>query len=129
MAFYTNNPSPLGRILGGIHEMAKNPKKKFPRYCHGESRSAKEHIQEFKDSYVRAQIAHHNVACMLFPYSLGDMAYNWYLKLLARFITSWTNLKDCFINQFQVYIDPTILYHQFSTIRKEIHELLALFNT
>ena len=109
--------------------MAKNPEKFCPKYIHGESRSAEEHIQAFKDACTRAQIAHHDVVCRLFPYSLGDMAYNWYLNLPQGSILSWIDLENAFINQFRVYVDPAILFHQFSTIRKEPCESLPLFNT
>lgn len=50
MAYFINNPSPLGTILGGIHDLTKNLERFCPKYMHGESRSVEEHIQVFKDA-------------------------------------------------------------------------------
>lgn len=59
-----------------------------------------EHIEAFKDAVVRNNIEHQDVVCIPFPYSLGEIEYNWYFTLTKHYITRWDVLEKAFIDQF-----------------------------
>ena len=69
-----------------------------------------------------------DVVCHLFPYTLGEMAFNWYLNLPLTSIRDWNSFERIFLEQFKIYVDPTFLYHQFISIKKDPHETISQFN-
>lgn len=81
MVFFTvNEISPLN-VGATLNELSKNPEKLCPKYVYGESRIIEDCIKNFKEIFNQAHIAHMDVVCKLFPYSLGEFTYNWYLNL------------------------------------------------
>ena len=120
--------SPLN-IQGPAHEMPKNAMKDLPRYKHDGIRTAEEHIQAYKDALIRLQVEHEDVACRMFPMTLDDHSYDWYISLPTGSIPSWAELESAFINHFRLPIDPAVLYHQFASAHREPNEPMRLFNT
>lgn len=86
MAYFNLDHTPLGNILGGTHDLPRNPNKFYSNFYFGGPRSVEEHIKAFKDAVVCNSIQHQDVVCRLFPYLLGDNEYNWYLTLPANSI-------------------------------------------
>lgn len=129
MAYFKKDPMPLGTIPGGIYDLPRNPDKFCNKFYYLGARTVDEHIEAFKDVVVCNNIEHQDVVCRIFPYSLGKNEYNWYLTLPTNSITSLDVLEKAFIDQFQVYVDPGTLYHQFASLKKSPNEPLTTFNT
>ena len=62
------------------------------------------------------------------PFTLEDMAYDRFLNLPLDSITTWAGFKMIFLAQFGQVIDPSTLYHHFSTMRREPNEPIQAFN-
>ena len=73
-------------------------------------------------------MVHEYVACRMFPNTLDRVATLWYASLPEGSITSWTQLEQSFLNQFNVPIDPSVVYNQLAMIKNQPHELLQNFN-
>ena len=69
-----------------------------------------------------------DVVCHLFPYTLEEMTFNWYLNLPPTSIRDWNSFERKFLEQFKIYIDTTILHHQFISIKRDPHESISQFN-
>ena len=69
-----------------------------------------------------------DVVCRLFPYTLGEMVFNWYLNLPPASIRDWNSFERFFLEQFKIYVDPTFLYHQFISIKRDPYETISQFN-
>ena len=69
-----------------------------------------------------------DMVCCLFPYTLGEMAFNWYLNLPPASIRDWNSFERIFLEQFKIYVDPTFLYHHLISIKRDPHETISQFN-
>lgn len=127
MYFFNAQSSPLN-LTRPLHDLPKNLEKFCPWFIYGESRTAEDHIKIFKEICNRNQIQHMDVVCHLFPYTLGEMAFNWYLNLPPASIRDWNYFERNFLEQFKIYVDPTLLYHQFISIKRDPHETISQFN-
>lgn len=72
------------------NDLPKYPNKLCPKYyLH---KDVEEHISIFKDMCFRAKIQHEDVICRLFPYTLSNEVYQWYIKLPCNSIRSWKDM-------------------------------------
>ena len=69
-----------------------------------------------------------DMVCYLFTYTLGEMAFNWYLNIPLASIRDWKSFERIFLEQFKIYIDPTLLHHQFISIKRDPHKTISQFN-
>lgn len=74
------------------------------------------------------QVDHEDVACCLFPHSLGEEAFYWYINLPRGSVTSWSLMKNGFLHKYKILISTLELYQQFMSIRQEINEPIGSFN-
>ena len=81
MAFFTNVVDSPINLRGALHDLPKNPEKFCPGFIYGETRATKDHVKVFKEICNRKKIANEDVVLRLFPYSLGEIAFNWYMNL------------------------------------------------
>lgn len=121
-----DNPSPLEFAI--YHDMPKNPENLCPKFNANDfNRTAEDHIKMFEDLCNR-RVEYGDVACRLFPYSLGEEAYFWFIHLPTRSIRTWDAMKDTFIAKFGIRTTPAKLYRQFVAIRRREHEPITSFN-
>ena len=87
-----------------------------------------EHIKVFKDICNQKQIEHKDVVIQLFPYTLGEMIFQWYVHLPPGYITDWASFEGLFLEQFKAYVNPSLLHHQFMTMKKDPNETISRYN-
>lgn len=122
-----DNPSPI--LFPTYHDMPKSP----DRFCsvfhaNDPNRTAEEHIKIFKDALRNRQIEYADVACRLFPYSLGEDVFYWFIHLPVSSIDSWEKLKTAFTGKYGIPITPIELYRQFVEVKRQGHEPISSFN-
>ena len=113
MAFFGNAVDSPINLRGALHDLPKNPKKFCPRFIYGETRTAEDHVKVFKEICNRKKIANEDVVLHLFPYSLGEISFNWYMNLPPGCIGDWETFKKLFLEQFKTFINPAMLHQQF----------------
>ena len=97
MAFFANiQDSPIS-LQPPLHDLPKNPDKFSPRYIYKESRIVEEHTKVFKEIYNRKQVQHEDVVIRLFPYTFGEIAFQWHVHLAPTCITNWTSFEGLFL--------------------------------
>lgn len=127
MAFLANNPSPL--FFQAYNVMPKNPEHFCSKFhANDPNRTAEEHLRIFQTCLKDRGIVHEDVACRLFPYSLGEEAFYWYNHLPASSILNWNDLEKAFLQKFRIPISANELYLQFIKVKREVNEPIASFN-
>ena len=69
-----------------------------------------------------------DVVCHLFPYTFGEMTFNWYLNLPPTSIRDWNSFRGKLLEKFNMYIDLAILHHQFISMKRDPQESISQFN-
>ena len=64
----------------------------------------------------------------LFPYSLGEVSFNWYVNFLQRCIEDWDTFEKLFLKQFKTFLNPAMLHQQFMSIKKDPAQIISCFN-
>lgn len=91
--------------------MPKNPEHFCSKFFVNDVKCiANEHIRIFEDVLQNKNVQDEDVACRLFPYSLGEEAFYWYINLPSNSIQNWQQLKDPFLRKFRLPITPAELY-------------------
>lgn len=112
MAFFANAIDSPIKLQGALNDLPKNPKKLCPRFIYEETRIAKDHIKVSKEICNQKQVQQENVVLCLFPYSLGEVAFNWYVNLPPGCIQNWITFEIFFLHQFKIFVNPTMIHHQ-----------------
>ena len=128
MAFFENTQDSPISLQPLLHNLSKNPIKFAPRYIYEESKMVEEHIKVFKELCNRKQVQHENVVIRLFPYTFGEIEFQWYVHLSPACITNWASFEGLFFEQFKTYVNPTLLHHQFMTMRKDLGKTISRYN-
>ena len=128
MAFFANAVNSPINLTGPLHDLPKNPEKFCPRFIFGETRTAEDHVKVFKEVCNRKQIANEDVVLRLFPNSLGEVAYNWYVNLPPGCIGNWDTFERLFLEQFKTFINPAVIHQQFISIKRDPTETISRFN-
>ena len=118
----------LLNLVGPSHPLPRNPERYLPNFTPFGGRTAEEHVASFKTTLRLLDVQHEDVACRLFPFTLEDMAYDWFLKLPTDSITTWAGFEMIFLAQFGQVIDPSTLYQHFATMRRDPNEPIWAFN-
>ncbi len=71
---------------------------------------------------------HEDVVLRLFPYSLGEIGFNWYVNLPLGCIGDWDIFKKSFLEQFKTFINPAVIHQQFISIKRDLVETVSRFN-
>lgn len=122
-----DNLSPI--IFTNYHDMPKSPDQFCSIFHENDlNRIAEEHIKIFEDALRNRQIEYADVACRLFPYSLGEDAFYWFIHLRVSSIDSWEKLKMAFTGKYGIPITPTELYKQFVEMKRQGQEPINSFN-
>ena len=108
--------------------MPKNPDKFAPSYIYEESRIVEEYMKVFKELCNLKQVQHEDVVVYLFPYTLGEIAFQCYIHLPLACITDWASFEGLFLEQFKAYINLALLHYQFMTMRKYLGETIFWYN-
>ena len=122
-----NNASPIS--FQQYHDLPKNPEvfcSKF--FVNNPNRTAEEHIKVFQEALCNRRIQEEDVACRLFPYSLSEEPYYWFVNLPASSITGWVQLREAFIAKFGMPTTPLELHRMFVDIRRRDKESISSFN-
>lgn len=122
-----NNASPIS--FEQYHALPKNPTvfcSKF--FINDPNCTVEEHIKVFEDALCSRRIQHEDVACRLFPYSLGDDPYSWFVNLPVLSVTGWVQLKEAFIAKFGMPTTPLELHRMFVDIRRHDKEIISSLN-
>ena len=122
-----NNASPIS--FQQYHDLSKNLAvfcSKF--FVNDPNHTAEEHIKVFEEALCNRRIQEEDVACRLFPYSLGEEPYYWFVNLPASSITGWVQLREAFIAKFGMPTTPLELHKIFVDIRRRDRESISSFN-
>lgn len=127
MTWLAQNPSSIH--FTAYHDMPKN----LEGFCskfnpHDLQRITEEHIKVFETIVTEMQVDYEDVACRLFPHSLGEDAFYWYINFPRGSVTSWELMKNAFLQKYKIPISPLELYRQFMSIRREVNEPIGSFN-
>lgn len=115
-------------IAGQAHAIPKNAEKCITKFRHNGMRTVEEYMRLYKDAPARFNVTHEDVAYQLFSSSLDEQTLDWYVSLPQGSITSWDQLVTTSISQFNIPIDPTVLYHQFAVLKQIPKHQVRLFN-
>lgn len=74
------------------------------------------------------KIANEDVVLRLFPYSLGEVSYNWYINLPPGCIRDWETFEKLFLEHFKTFINPGVIHQQFISIKRDPTETILHFN-
>ena len=112
-----NNASPIS--FQQYHDLPKNPTVFCCKFFVNDSNyTTEEHIKVFEDVLCNRRIQHEDVACRLFPYSLGEDLYYWFINLPVSSILGWVQLREAFIAKFGMPTTPLELHRMFADIRR-----------
>lgn len=117
MAWLVDHSSPL--VFIDYHEMPKSSDKLcYVFHPNDLNRTTKEHIKIFEDDLRNKRIEYADVGCRLFPYSLGEDTFYWFIHLPISSIDCWEKLKTTFTDKYGIPITPTELYKQFVEVKR-----------
>jgi hypothetical protein len=68
------------------------------------------------------------VVLYLFPYSLGEVSFNWYMNFLLGYIQNWAAFEKLFLEKFKFFVNLVVIHHQFISIKRDLMETISHFN-
>ena len=81
-----------------------------------------------KEICNKKQITNEDVVLHLFPYSLGEVSYNWYVNLPPGCIRDWENFDKSFLEQFKTFVNLAVIHQQFISIKRDPTKTILHFN-
>ena len=109
--------------------MPKNPEHFYSKlFLNDVNRIANEYIKIFEDALQNRNVHDEDVACRLFPYSLGEESFYQYINLPSNSIQTWQQLKNAFLGKSRLPMTLAELYRQFIKIRRQECEPISAFN-
>ena len=82
------------------HPLPKHPEKLLPKFDLDNDVSPEDHIKQFMLSLRLLDVQHHDVVCVLFPYTFVGQASTWFFSVVAGSIASWQQFETTFPSHF-----------------------------
>lgn len=104
--------------LAMLHDNPTNIFKTLPEFDATLEKIAYEHYVDVTSLAKTHNIQHKDVMVRLLAQSFKGKVFDWYKRLANRSITSWAQLVEPFILEFNEVGDPFSLLTQFTSIKR-----------